>query len=102
MAKLIALFSPPEDQEAFDAHFLHRHLPLVGRLPGLRGVETSTGPVMSPGAVGAYHKIGIFEFDSILDLQEALASPQGEATGADLANFAGAGVTLLVFETEKV
>jgi uncharacterized protein (TIGR02118 family) len=102
MAKLIALFNPPEDPDAFDVHFRHTHLPLVKRLPGIRNIEISWGPVMAPGSVGAYHRVGIFDFDSIADLQAALASAQGQATGADLANFAAAGVTLLVFETEKV
>ena len=102
MAKLIARYTPPEDPDAFDVHFRHTHLPLVKRLPGVRDIEISWGPVMAPGGAGAYHRIAIYDFESIADLQEALASPQGQATGADLANFAGAGVTLLVFETEKI
>jgi hypothetical protein len=32
----------------------------------------------------------------------AMASPQGQATAADLANFAGAGVDVMMGETELV
>jgi uncharacterized protein (TIGR02118 family) len=40
-------------------------------------------------------------FDSMADLQSGMASAEGQATAADLANFAGAGVTILAFETKN-
>lgn len=35
-------------------------------------------------------------------IEAALKSPQGQAAAADLANFADAGVELLVFETDEL
>ena len=35
-------------------------------------------------------------------IQAAMASPQGQATAADLANFAGAGVDVMMGQTRRV
>ena len=45
------------------------------------------------------HLVAELNFDSMADLDSALASPEGKATAADLVNFAQAGATLLAFET---
>ena len=50
------------------------------------------------GKHGAY-LIAILAFDSMAAIQAAMASPQGQATVADLANFAGAGVDIMIGET---
>jgi uncharacterized protein (TIGR02118 family) len=47
------------------------------------------------------HLIAELEFDSMDALQAAMASPEGLAAAADVANFAQAGVTLLVYDTRK-
>jgi uncharacterized protein (TIGR02118 family) len=48
------------------------------------------------------HLIAELEFDSMEAIQAAMASPEGQAAAADLANFAQAGVTLLVYDTRTV
>jgi uncharacterized protein (TIGR02118 family) len=53
------------------------------------------------GKHGAY-LVAILGFDSMSAIQAAMASPQGQATAADLANFAGAGVDLMISETRMV
>ena len=53
------------------------------------------------GKHGAY-LVAILEFDSMAAIQVAMASPQGQATAADLANFAGAGVDIMIGETRLV
>jgi len=42
------------------------------------------------------------QFDSLATLQAGMASPEGQAAGADLANFADGGVDLYLFDTEEV
>ena len=42
------------------------------------------------------------EFANIAAVDAALASPEGQATAADLANFAQAGVSIMIFDTENV
>lgn len=47
----------------------------------------------------ALKDISAFEFDSMAAIQAAMASSQGQATAADLANFDGAGVEIMIGET---
>jgi len=48
------------------------------------------------------HLVAVLEFDSTAAIQAALESPEGVATAGDLANFAQAGVELLMFDTRDV
>jgi uncharacterized protein (TIGR02118 family) len=102
MAKLVALYKTPSNTEAFDAHYFSKHVPLAKTLSGLQRYEVSTGPVASPQGGSPYHLAAILSFDSMESLQQALSSPEGRATAGDLANFAQAGVELLVFDTKDV
>ncbi|MGD0182584.1 MAG: EthD family reductase, partial [Terriglobales bacterium] len=71
------------------------------RLPGLRSCEISAAPPRVL-AGNPTHLVAELTFDSLADLDAALASPEGQATAGDLKNFAQAGVTLLVFDSEAV
>jgi uncharacterized protein (TIGR02118 family) len=98
MVKLTVLYNQPEDAAAFDAYYLGTHVPLANKLPGLRKNEVAK-VVGEPGApLPPYHLIAELYFDDAEALQAALASEEGQATAGDLANFAGAGVTILVAE----
>jgi uncharacterized protein (TIGR02118 family) len=102
MAKLIAIYQQPKDTAVFDDYYFNKHVPLAKTVPGLRSYEVTRGDVMGvAGKHGAY-LVAILEFDSMAAIQAALASPQGQATAADLANFAGAGVDLMMSETRTV
>ncbi|MBH2010588.1 MAG: EthD family reductase, partial [Xanthomonadaceae bacterium] len=90
------------DTAAFDDYYFNKHLPLAKTLPGLRSYEVTSGDVMGmAGKHGAY-LVAVLEFDSMAAIQAAMASAQGQATAADLANFAGAGVDIMVGETRRV
>lgn len=102
MAKLVALYKKPADASAFDAHYYSTHIPTAKKLPGLRSYEVSTGPVASGAGDSAYHLVAVLGFDSLAAIQAALGTPAGQATAADLANFAQAGVELLMFESKEV
>lgn len=99
MAKLIALYRHPKDPAFFDDYYRSRHVPLARAIPGLRSYEVSAGPVGTPAGPAPFHLVAELGFDSMADLRAALASPQGQATAADLANFATGGVDLLVYDT---
>jgi len=102
MAKLIALYKKPADTAAFDAYYYSTHVPLAKTVPGLRGYEVSTGAIGTPAGEAPLHLVAILSFDSMAAIQAALTSPQGVATAGDLANFAQAGVDLLMFDTKAV
>lgn len=102
MAKLIALYRKPQNPEHFDNYYFAKHVPLAKTVPGLRGYEVSDGAIASPQGPAPYHLIAALSFDSMAAIQAALTSPEGIATGNDLANFATGGVELMVFETREV
>ncbi|ASV98794.1 EthD family reductase [Paraburkholderia aromaticivorans] len=102
MAKLVALYKTPSDPTAFDAHYFSKHVPLAKTISGLQRYQVSAGPVATPQGASPYYLAAILSFDSMDSLQQALSSPEGKATASDLANFAQAGVELLVFDTKDV
>ena len=102
MAKLVALYKKPADVAAFDAYYYSTHVPLAKKIAGLRRYEVSVGPVATPQGESPFHLVAVLGFDSMNALQQALGSPAGQATAADLANFAQAGVDLLVFDSKDV
>ncbi|MFO1415079.1 MAG: EthD family reductase [Burkholderiales bacterium] len=102
MAKLYALYKTPADPAAFDRYYYATHVPLAKKVPGLRGYDVTTGPVFAPGGAAPYHLVATLTFDSLAAIQAALGSPEGQATAADLANFATGGVELLFADTREV
>jgi uncharacterized protein (TIGR02118 family) len=100
MAQLVALYKHPSDPTAFDDYYASTHAPLAKTLPGLKSYEISTGPVASAQGDSPYHLVALLEFDSLDAIKAALESPEGQKTAGDLANFAQAGVELLMFDTK--
>jgi uncharacterized protein (TIGR02118 family) len=102
MATLLVLYHPPTDPAAFDTHYADIHIPLAKQLPGLRSYTINAGPVASPAGAAPYYLVAELTFDSLPDLQAALgSSAEGQAATADLAKFAQAGVTVLMYETRE-
>lgn len=102
MAKLIATYQQPSDTVAFDAYYFQKHAPLAKTLPGLRSYEISRGDVMGVTGKHGVYLVAILGFDSLDAIMQALSSEQGKATAADLANFAGAGVDLMMADYELI
>jgi uncharacterized protein (TIGR02118 family) len=102
MAKLMALYKMPADRAAFDSHYFTKHIPIAKAIPGLRGYEVSDGSIGTAAGESPFHLVALLSFDSLADIQQALNSPEGAAAAADLANFAQAGVDLLIFDTKEV
>ena len=100
MARLVVLYKKPTDPAAFDRYYAEKHIPIAKRLPGLRKFEISKGPVATPAGPSAFHLIATLEFDDMGAMQKAFASPEGQATAADVRNFATAGVEMIMFDTE--
>ncbi len=49
-----------------------------------------------------YHLIATLTFDSVEAIQAALGTPEGQATAADLGNFATGGVELYIADTKVI
>jgi uncharacterized protein (TIGR02118 family) len=96
MANLLVLYGRPADPAAFDQYYAERHLPLVRKLPGLRGVALSDGLEVLSG--GDLYRIVRLEFAGSDAVKSALGSPEGQAAAQDLANFADGGVQIVAFD----
>ena len=101
-AQVLALYNMPTDPTAFEQYYNGTHIPLAKRMPGLRSYVINKGPLASGDGNSAYYLVALLSFDSMDALQTAIASPDGQATVADLRNFATGGVTMLMYETQTV
>ena len=102
MARLLVMYSKPADAAAFDAYYFKKHVPLAKTIPGLRSYEVNAGPVATPEGPSPYHLVAILTFDSMAAIGAAFASKEGQATAADLANFAQAGAQMQMFDSREV
>jgi uncharacterized protein (TIGR02118 family) len=99
---ILALYGEPTDPDEFDAYYDATHVPIAARIPGLRGGGVSVGPALAPDGTKVFHRAGVLVFDTLDAARAALATPEGQETAADLANFATGGVTLAMFELREV
>lgn len=99
--QLIVLYHHPEDAAAFDKYYDETHSPLAAVLPGLRAYT-----LQRPGSPGGerppYHLVAVLTFDDEQSFTAAMASDEGRTSVADLANFAGAGATMLTGPSSSV
>jgi uncharacterized protein (TIGR02118 family) len=102
MARVVAMYKPPKDPVAFDKYYFATHVPIAKRIPGLRKYEVSRGAVASPAGASGVHLVAILHFDDMAVIERALTSPEGQATVADLQNFATGGVGILMFDQREV
>ena len=102
MAKVMAMYGTPKDPAAFDRYYFERHLPLAKTVPGLRHYEVTRGAIATLDGASPYYLIATLTFDSVAAIHAALTSAQGQATAADLANFASGGVQIHFAETASV
>jgi uncharacterized protein (TIGR02118 family) len=102
MARVIAMYGKPADAAAFDRYYFDTHVPLAKRIPGLRTYEVTRGAIAKLGGVAPFHLIATLTFDSLADVERALASPEGQATAADLGRFATGGVDVYIADSEAI
>ncbi len=103
MARMTVVYRRPADPESFDRHYREVHVPLVKKLPGLRGYDVSTGEVPSPTGDDVY-LVATLHFDSLDALRAALATPEGRACAEDRRVMAPGDrdVLMLLYDTENV
>jgi len=104
MARMVVIYRTPKDVEAFDRHYFEIHVPLAKKLPGLRKYEISYGSIATLLGNPDVFRIGTLYFDDMAALNEAFASPEGQAAGADRRFFApdDSGVQMFLFDNREV
>ncbi len=90
MHRLLVLYPPPTDPDHFRRYYVDTHLPLVAKLPGLRGYRYSFDVVASEGE-SPYFCVFEADFDDAAAYRAATASAEGQATRADVPNYATGG-----------
>jgi uncharacterized protein (TIGR02118 family) len=68
----------------------------------LRKYEVSQGTVATPAGPSGYHLVAILYFDDVAAIQNAFASPEGQAAVADVQTFATGGVDIYLFDQREV
>lgn len=94
MKKLIALYKTPSDKKTFLSHYEHIHMPLVRKIPGLQRAEVTMIEHTPMGDKGNFMMAEMVFKDETF--KAAMASPENQACGADLANFAEGIVTVMI------
>jgi uncharacterized protein (TIGR02118 family) len=96
MHRLLVTYNEPKDPAHFRKYYVETHLPLFGKIPGVKKVSYSfdvkpLGPAKAPFCV--------FEadFESEAALMSALGSKEGRAAAGDVPNYASGGVTMVHF-----
>ena len=101
MIKLTVLYGHPTEPAVFENYYTNTHLPLVTTMKGFEKAEYTKFISAPDGTKASHYRMAEFWFSSPGALQVTMGSPEGKATGADLANFATGGVTLLVGVAEN-
>jgi uncharacterized protein (TIGR02118 family) len=99
MVRFLVAYEKPNDPEEFDRHYREVHIPLARKLAGLRRYTISRNVAAVRG--DPYHLIAELDWDDMAALEQAFQSPEGRATGEDVAILAPDGrVRSMVFEVE--
>jgi uncharacterized protein (TIGR02118 family) len=100
MHKIVVLYPPQPDPEAFKKHYLDTHLPLVRKMPGLKAFRYSLD-VEGVGAPSPFFCIFEADFEDGAALGAAMGSPEGQAVAGDVQNFASVAPTLINYPVES-
>jgi uncharacterized protein (TIGR02118 family) len=81
MERMLILFSPPADPEAFQRTYFDAHIDLVKKLPGLLHYTVTQAP-RAVGAESPYFMVVELDWPDRDAMRAAWRSPEGEAVTA--------------------
>ena len=102
MIRLLVLYGHPDDPEAFDRYYEEIHIPLAKRMVGLRRWTIGKVQGLADGTPSPWYYMADLVAESREQLDDILASPEGQAAVADVPNYATGGVTFVYTEIEDV
>ena len=98
MVKVTVLYGHPEDNEAFEKYYHETHVPIAAKIPGVQKVELTKFIGTPEGSPPSQYRMAEVYFNNLEELQAGMGSGEGQATVADLANFATGGVDVMIGE----
>ena len=100
MVKLVVLYGPPEDPDAFERYYADTHAGLAKAIPGLQRFEAARGIATPDGSDLPYQRIAELTFDDAGALQSGMSSDEGHSAVNDIPKFATGGVTIFIAEID--
>mgnify|MGYP001812842471 CR=1 FL=1 len=101
MIRLTVLYGHPTDPDEFDRYYREVHIPLAKKMKGLKGWTIGKCQSADPESSADYYLIVGLYADDRDQMESILQSAEGQATIADVSNFATGGVTFL-YDVEEV
>jgi uncharacterized protein (TIGR02118 family) len=101
MCRLTVLYGHPTDPVEFDRYYHHVHIPIARKMKGLKGWTIGKCQSATADQPPPYYMIVGLYAETRADLETIIASPEGQATIADVPRFATGGCTFL-FDDETV
>lgn len=96
MFKVTVLYNEPTDPAGFEDYYFDHHLGIAARIPNVTRVETAKAAATPDGSPLPYFRMAEIWFNDLGTLQNSMGSPEGQATVADLANFATGGAKVFI------
>ena len=96
MHTLLILYPPQNEPQAFIDYYESNHLPLVRKIPGLQRFSYGFNLAAMSGD-SPYFCVFEADFLSAEAMGAAMGSPEGQATAADVPNFASSQPIILNF-----
>ena len=100
MHRITIQYGAPADPTAFDQHYADVHVPLALKVPGWRALPPECRSL--DRSEPPYYMVAKLGFETAESLKAGLTSPEMQAAGADVANFATGGVTMYVQEENVI
>jgi uncharacterized protein (TIGR02118 family) len=97
MHRVLALYGPPSDPEHFRRYYEETHIPLARKIPDVKGLRWSFN-VEGLMDESPYFCVAELDFESAEALQAAFGTPEGQATAADVPNYATGGLTIVHYD----
>ena len=101
MIKATVLYGHPTDPDAFEKYYAETHTPIALRMKGVDKMELTKFLSAPDGGKPAYYRMAELYFTGPAEMQQSMGSSEGQATAADLANFATGGVTMIIGAVEN-
>jgi uncharacterized protein (TIGR02118 family) len=96
---VLVLYNQPKDTAAFEKYYAAKHVPLFASHAqeiGVTRAEFVKFAATIDGQRPTVYRMADLRFESRAALEKGIATPGFKAVGADLANFATGGVTILI------
>jgi uncharacterized protein (TIGR02118 family) len=101
MTRLTVLYGHPDDPAEFDRYYHEVHIPIARKMKGLKGWTIGKCQSATPGEPPPYYLIVGLYTESREAMEAILETPEGQATVADVANFATGGAKF-IYNDEQV